>query len=135
RTELARVAIALHDGVAAETAVKAALAAGGNAEVLRPLLARAYAMQGDGRRALQTLDAGPVAPEAIGEAAWVAGDVHLDNGDLGAARDAFDRAVRDLPRESALWVDVARFRDANADTLGARDAVDYAIELDPQNSG
>lgn len=135
RTELARVAIALHDGVAAEAAVKAALAAGGNAEVLRPLLARAYAMQGNGRRALQTLDAGPIAPEAIGEAAWVAGDVHLDNGDLGAARDAFDRAVRELPRESALWVDVARFRDANADTLGARDAVDYAIELDPQNSG
>src|SRR3546814_4966957 len=35
---------------------------------------------------------------------------------------------------SALWVDVARFREANADTLGARDAVDYAIELDKANS-
>src|SRR3546814_19122797 len=32
------------------------------------------------------------------------------------------------------WVDVARFREANADTLGARDAVDYAIELDKTNS-
>jgi len=134
RVELARIAFRLGDGVAAEAAVKTALAAGGRAEVLRPLLARAYALQGDGARALQTLGAGPVAPEMEGEAAWVAGTVHLADGDLGAAREALDRAVRELPRDAALWVDVARFRDANADALGARDAVDYAIELDPANS-
>ncbi|PAL25238.1 tetratricopeptide repeat protein [Sphingopyxis sp. GW247-27LB] len=134
RVELARIAFRLGDGVAAEAAVKAALAAGGRVEVLRPLLARAYALQGDGARALQTLGAGPVAPEMEGEAAWVAGTVHLADGDLGAAREALDRAVRELPRDAALWVDVARFRDANADALGARDAVDYAIELDPANS-
>jgi tetratricopeptide (TPR) repeat protein len=134
RVELTRVAIGLGDGVGAEAAVKGALAAGGNADALRPLLARAYAMQGDGQRALATIDAGPILPEMIGEAAWVAGDVHLAGGDLAAARDAYDRAVRELPRNSALWVDVARFRDANADTAGARDAVDYAIELDGANS-
>lgn len=133
RIELARIALRLRDGVAAEAVVKAALAAGGSADVLRPLLARAYALQGDGGRALQTLGAGPVAPEVAGEAAWVAGEVHLADGDLGAAREAFDRAVRELPRDAALWVDVARFRDANADATGARDAVDYAIELDPAN--
>ncbi|MCA0207974.1 MAG: tetratricopeptide repeat protein [Proteobacteria bacterium] len=134
RVELARVAIALGDGVGAEAAVKAALDAGAKEAALRPLLARAYAMQGDGSRALQTIDSGPVIPEMIGEAAWVAGDVHLGNGDLSAARDAYDRAVHELPRSAALWVDVARFRDANADTRGARDAVDYAIELDKANS-
>lgn len=134
RVELARVAIGLGDGVGAEAAVKGALAAGGKEAALRPLLARAYAMQGDGARALQTLDDGPVIPEMMGEAAWVAGDVHLGDGDLGAAREAYDRAVHELPRSAALWVDVARFRDANADTLGARDAVDYAIELDKANS-
>lgn len=134
RIQLARVAFELGDGVAAEAAVKGAIDAGGKEAALRPLLARAYAMQGDGARALQTLDAGPIIPGMIGEAAWVAGNVHLANGDLGAARDAYDRAVRELPRDAALWVDVARFRDANADTLGARDAVDYAIELDGRNS-
>ena len=134
RVELARVAIALGDGVGAEAAVKAALDAGAKEAALRPLLARAYAMQGDGSRALQTIDSGPIIPEMIGEAAWVAGDVHLGNGDLAAARDAYDRAVHELPRSAALWVDVARFRDANADTRGARDAVDYAIELDKANS-
>lgn len=133
RVELARVAIRLGDGVEAEAAVKGALDAGANDAALRPLLARAYAMQGEGNRALQTLGDGPIIPEMIGEAAWVAGDVHLGNGDLGAAREAYDRAVRELPRSSALWVDVARFRDANADVLGARDAVDYAIELDKAN--
>lgn len=134
RVRLARVVSRLGDGVGAEAAVKGALAAGANPDALRPLLARAYAMQGDGRRALETIDSGPIVPEMIGEAAWTAGNVHLDNGDLGAARDAYDRAVRERPRESALWVDVARFRDANADTLGARDAIDYAIELDQANS-
>ena len=134
RVELARAQLRLGDGVGAEASVKAALAAGANADYLRPLLARAYALQGDGNRALQALDEGPIAPEMIGEAAWVAGDVHLDNGDLDAARDTYDRAVRERPRDSRLWVDVARFRDANADTLSARDAVDYAIELDPANS-
>ena len=134
RVMLARVAIRLGDGVAAEAAVKDALGAGANDEALRPLLARAYAMQGESARALAALDAGPVIPEMMGEAAWVAGDVHLANGDLGAAREAYDRAVHELPRSAALWVDVARFREANADTLGARDAVDYAIELDRSNS-
>jgi tetratricopeptide (TPR) repeat protein len=134
RVELARVAIQLGDGVGAEAAVNGALAAGGNAAALRPLLARAFAMQGEGQRALETIDGGEIIPDMFGEAAWVAGDVHLSNGDLDAARDAYDRAVRELPRSSALWVDVARFRNANADTAGARDAVDYAIELDKANS-
>ena len=134
RVELARVAIRLGDGVGAEAAVKGALGAGANDAALRPLLARAYAMQGEGGRALDTLDGGPIIPEMIGEAAWVAGDVHLGNGDMAAAREAYDRAVHEMPRSSALWVDVARFRDANADVSGARDAVDYAIELDKANS-
>lgn len=134
RVALARVAIELGDGVGAEAAVKGALGAGANDAALRPLLARAYAMQGEGARALEVLEGGPVIPEMMGEAAWVAGDVHLANGDLAAAREAYDRAVHELPRSAALWVDVARFRDAGADTLGARDAVDYAIELDKANS-
>ncbi len=134
QVELARILFELGDGVGAEAAVQAALAAGGDEAALRPLAAKAAAMQGDGERAFRILDAGPIAPEMIGEAAWVAGNVHLDNGDFGAARAAFDRAVRELPRASELWVDVARFRDANADALGARDAIDYAIELDKGSS-
>ena len=134
RVQLARIAIRLGDGVAAEAAVKAAMNAGGKEAALRPLLAQAYAMQGEGARALETLNAGPIIPEMQGEAAWVAANVHLDGGDLVAAREAFDRAVRAMPRSAALWVDVARFRGANADTAGARDAVDYALELDNRNS-
>ena len=112
RIRLIRILFRLGDGVAAEAAVKATIEAGGNRAVLRPLLARAYAMQGDGRRAFDELDSGPIAPEMMGEAAWVAGNVHLANGDLASARDAYDRAVRELPRDSMLWVDVARFRNA-----------------------
>lgn len=134
RVALARVAIRLGDGVAAEAAVEEAIAAGGAGEVLRPLLARAYAMQGEGDRAIATLDAGPVAPEMLGEAAWVEGNVRLDQGDLDGARGAFDLALRERPREAGLWADVARFRAANADARGARQAIDHAIELDAGNA-
>lgn len=131
---LARIAIRLGDATGAEAAVRRALGAGANPDALRPVLARALAMQGESGRALQVLDEGPITAEMAGEAAWVAANIHLDNGDLGAARDGFDRAVRAHPRDAALWVDVARFRDASVDTLGALDAVAYAIELDPDNS-
>jgi len=133
RVALARVAIRLGDGVTAEAAVEEAIAAGGAGDVLRPLLARAYAMQGEGDRALAMLDAGPIAPEMLGEAAWVEGNVRLDRGDLDGARRAFDLALREQPREAALWADVARFRAANADARGARQAVDHAIELDAES--
>ncbi len=52
RIRLIRILFRLGDGVAAEAAGKATIDGGGNRAVLRPLLARAYAMQGDGRRAL-----------------------------------------------------------------------------------
>src|SRR3546814_21017918 len=91
-------------------------------------------MQGEGARALETLESGPVIPEMMGEAAGVAGDVHLANGDLAAAREAYDRAVHELPRSSALWDDVARFREATAATIGARDPFDYATETDTANN-
>ncbi|WP_245836474.1 tetratricopeptide repeat protein [Sphingopyxis indica] len=133
RAALARVAMRLGDSVTAEAAVEEAIAAGGAGEVLRPLLARAYAMQGEGDRAIATLDAGPIAPEMLGEAAWVEANVRLDRGDLEGARKAFDLALRERPREAGLWADVARFRAANADARGARQAVDHAIELDAGN--
>jgi len=133
RVELARVATKLGDGVAAEAAIRGAIDAGGNPAALRPILARALAMQGKGDAALAILSEGPVIAAMEGEAAWVAGDIHRDRGELGDARDAYDHAVRALPRNAMLWVDIARFRAANADLLGARDAVDYAIELDETN--
>ena len=133
RVELARVATKLGDGVAAEAAIKGAIDAGGNPDALRPILARALAMQGEADEALAVLSEGPIIAEMEGEAAWVAGDIHRDRGELGAAREAYDRAVRALPRSAMLWVDIARFRAASADRVGARDAVDYAIELDEDN--
>src|SRR3546814_19364712 len=98
--------------------LKGALDAGANDAALRPLLARAYAMPGEGARALETLKSGPVIPELLGEAAWVAGDGPLANGDLAAAREAYDRAGHDMPLSSALRVAGPRFRDAHANSPG-----------------
>lgn len=134
QVELARVLFALGDGLGAETALDAARAAGGLEEELRPLFAKAVAMQGDSDRALAIMDGGPIASDMNGEAAWIEGSIYLDRGDLNSARNALDIAVKAMPRKSGLWVDVARFRNANAEALGARDAIDFAIELDKGNS-
>ncbi len=134
QVKLARVLFDIGDGLGAEAALDAARAAGGSEEELRPLFAKAAAMQGDADRALAIMANGPIASEMNGEAAWIAGSIYLDRGDLDSARNALDIAVRSLPRKSGLWVDVARFRSANAEALGARDAIDFAIELDKGNS-
>lgn len=132
--DLGQVLIDLADGTGAEAAIRKAEQLGGDARMLRPQLARAVALQGEPKRALDVLGGGAIADKAIGDAAWVEGVIQLDQGDLIASRRAFDIAVRRMPRNAALWVDVARYREANADIMGARDAVDYAIELDAGES-
>lgn len=131
---LGEVQLRLGNGVGAEAAFRRALDLGGAADRLRPKAARAVMLQGENARALALLEGGPVHPDVAGEAGHVAGVLNLALGNIDAARAGFDVAIRSAPRDSALWVDVARFRDANADAAGARDAADFAIELDAKNA-
>lgn len=134
QVQLGEIQIRLGNGVGAEAALRRAVDLGGEADRLRPLAARSVMLQGENARALALLDSGPIDPEIAGEAGHVAGVLNLNLGNIAAARGGFDVAIRERPRDSALWVDVARFRDANADAAGARDAADFAIELDGQNA-
>ncbi|MEY4269472.1 MAG: hypothetical protein RLZZ58_688 [Pseudomonadota bacterium] len=130
RIVLAETLIALGDGVGAEAELRRGVQGGFPAQQARHLLGSAVLLQGEPRRALDMLDAGPVAPDKMAYAGRVAGNAHLALGNIDRARWAFDIAIKGDGKNPALWVDVARFRGANADTAGARDAVDYAIELD-----
>lgn len=132
--QLAEVQIKLGNGLGAEAGLRRALELGADASRLRPLAARAVMVQGENGRALALLEGGEVHPDAAGEAGHVAGQLYLAMGNIDAARAGFDVAIRARPRDSMLWVNVAHFRDANADAAGARDAADYAIELDPANA-
>jgi cellulose synthase operon protein C len=131
---IAEVRLKLGNGLGAETALRRAVELGADAARLRPLAARAVMLQGEYGRALALLEGGAVHPDAAGEAGHVAGLLQLQLGRLDAAREGFDQAIRAKPRDSALWVDVAQFRKANADMAGASDAADFAIELDDQNA-
>jgi Tfp pilus assembly protein PilF len=132
--QLAEVQIKLGNGLGAEAALRRAVELGGDAARLRPLAARAVMLQGENGRALALLEGGEVHPDVRGEAGHLAGVLYLAMGDINAARAGFDVAIGERPKDSALWVDVARFRDANADAAGARDAADFAIELDAGNA-
>ncbi|WP_235302740.1 tetratricopeptide repeat protein [Sphingopyxis sp. MWB1] len=130
----ARAALRLGDGIAAEAAIRRALSAGGDAAALSAPLARAYALQGEGGRALRALEEHPPVAAMVGEAAWVAGDVYLRNGNLRAAGAAYDRALQAMPQNSALWLSVARYRAANADISGADEAASNAVDFDRRNA-
>lgn len=132
--QLGELQLELGNAVGAEASFRRAVELGEPADRLRPLAARAVMLQGENGRALALLEGGSVHPDVAGEAGHVAGLLYLANGNIDAARNGFDQAIRSRPRDSSLWVDVARFRDANADAAGARDAVDFAIELDPENA-
>lgn len=134
QVQLAEVQISLGNGLAAEAALRRAVELGADDSRLRPAAARAVMMQGENARALALLEGGDVHPDAQGEGGHVSGLLHLAMGNIDAARNGFDAAIRAKPRDSMLWVDVARFRLANADAAGARDAADFAIELDGQNA-
>ena len=55
-------------------------------------------------------------------------------GDGANALAQFNRALALAPNDSAVWVDLARFRRANGDLGGALQAADRAVALRPGNT-
>lgn len=134
RVRLAEILILIGDPLGAETELRKSLGQGVKVDTIRHLLAAAALQQSDANRALEILSEGPVAPRFTGLAAQVEANAWLARGAMDKSRAAFDIAIRQMPRSSGLWVDVARFRNANFDIGGARDAIDYAIQIDGRNA-
>ena len=128
----ARVTLALGDGVAAESEIARARAAGVPIEQSAHLLAHARLLQGDPEGALR--EAAFAAPEHEAYAARIAGRAHMDLGDPDNARARFDRALQVSPNDSDLWTDIARFRRSNGDVAGAIQAADRAVAARPRNA-
>lgn len=133
RAAHARILVGLGDGVDAEAEARRALSLGYPADQLRHVLGHAILLQNEPERALQVLEAGPVATIYAGEAHRIAGNAHLDLGDFDGARASFDLSIKNNPRSSMLWMDIARFRNSNADLGGAIQAIDQALTINRNN--
>lgn len=129
----ARVALALGDAIAASEAIAAARDAGADADSLRALSAHAAILRGEPQEAIDILADGAVAAGREAYAARLRGIAYMALDDVDAARGALDDAVAIDPRDAATWTEISRFRLVNADPLGAGDAIDRALALDPRS--
>lgn len=133
RVAHARMLVALGNGLGAEAEVRRAQSLGYPMTKARHLLGHAILLQNEPERALKELDAGPVANEFAAEAYRIAGNAHLELGNFNGARNSFDQSIKKEPRNSMLWVDIARFRNMNADLGGAVQAIDNALIINRDN--
>lgn len=126
-----RAFLALGDGIAAEAAVRRAVALGWPAAESRHLLARAFLLQSRLDRAID--EAAAAAPAHAGEAAGIEGEARARLGDIEGATAAFRRALALRPQDADLLVAAGRFRRSVGDGAGALDAADRAVMLAPKS--
>ena len=134
----ARAALARGDGIAAEAALRKALALGSAAPTVAPLMGEALLDQGDLDHAREWLAparfAGPGANRAGAAHGWrMLGRLELAQHNLPASAAAFASAQALTPDDSRLWVDIARLRYVSGQELAAIDAAGEALRLDPGN--
>jgi len=127
----ARVALARGDGIAAEMALREAMAAGLPQQAVAAEMGEAFLDQSDLGKAREWLGAGTFTSAQAPRGYRVLGQLELLEGNLAAAGRAFDAALRLTPRDSALWLDIARLRYAGGQHLQAIAAADDAVRLDP----
>jgi tetratricopeptide (TPR) repeat protein len=132
RVMQARVALALGDGVAAESEIARARRAGVPADQTAHLLGHARLLQDDAQGALR--EAAQAGRDHFAYAHRIAGRAHMALGDTGNAEAAFRRALAAAPRDSRVWTDIGRFRRATGDLAGAIEAADRAAAAGPRNA-
>ncbi|WP_260923615.1 tetratricopeptide repeat protein [Novosphingobium sp. 9] len=129
----ARDALRSGDGIAAEMKLRAALAGGASRAAVAAYMGEAYIVQSDpdnARKWLETRDFdSPSAPEGWRNLALV----ELQIGNIGAAGEAYRKALTLAPNDAGLWVEVGRWNYAAGRHLDAIAAARRAIELAPNN--
>lgn len=131
--DMAERAISSGDGIAAEAELRRALAAGLPRRMVAARMGEAEMLQGDLVAARRWLEAGDFAPGEHAYGYRLLGRLEIAEGDLPAAGDAFDQALRTAPDDGDLWVDIGRLRYRGGEQRQAIDAVLHALDLEPNN--
>lgn len=129
----ALVALSRGDGIAAEVALRKAEAAGMDRSALAARMGEALIDQGDLRKAREWLGPARFAPADAAHGWRMLGRLEMAEGHLPAAGRAFDQALTITPRDSRLWVDIARLRYQGGEHTGAIAAAEQAVNFDPEN--
>lgn len=129
----ARTALDRGDGIAAEVPLREAVRNGVPADAVRDLVGEALLLEGDRAEARRWLTEGAFVPAAAGNGWHVRGRLELAEGNLQRAAQAFDQALRSMPDDAGLWVDIARLRFSGGEQAQAIAAADHAVRLAPDN--
>lgn len=131
--EVAEAALARGDGIAAEQALRAAVKAGAAEDAVRAAMGDALLLEGQLGEARKWLGGGKFAPGSEGRGFRARGRLELAQGNLPAAAQAFDTALRFIPQDPLLWVEIARLRYAGGEQAQAAEAAERAVGFGPKN--
>jgi cellulose synthase operon protein C len=130
----ARILLDLGNGEFAAKALDRARTLGMAPTRISHLQGHAALLQGDIKAAMALVQPDKVAPKFHGYAARILAKAQFAGGNTVAAGKAFDDAARLSPNSAPLWVDVARYRFAVGNIVGAFDAGQRAVSLDGRSS-
>ncbi len=128
---LARAQLQLGDGIAAEAEIKRANDAGIDPKLTHHLRAHALLLQGENEKAIA--EAEKTDPKFRNYGLRIRARAMTQLGNLAAAKESLEEAVRIAPRDVDVWTDVGRFRFTAGDLSGAIAASQRAVELDGGN--
>ena len=129
----ARVMLELGNGVAAQTEVEKAIAAGVPRDKTRHLMAAALVLQRQFDRALTEADPKLVPPQFASYAARIRGRAQLGLDDADRARAEFELAQKLAPNDVEALVELARFEVMQRQPAAGEKLVDRALALKPTN--
>lgn len=129
----ARVALALDRPQEAEDALNRAIKAGFPENRTLHFRAQALLLQHNPEEALRIAAADRVSPLHRAYATRMRGRARAAMGDYPGAAREFGAAMNMVPRDPALWIDLANFRLLTGERRGAIEASDRAVALDRSN--
>ncbi len=125
--------LAAHDGVGAKAALRRELDRGTPPAVLAPYLAEAELQQGNLSEAERWLTGGSFAPGVAAHGFQMLGRLRMQQGDLPAAGQAFDKALATNADNPGLWADIGQLRWRGGEQAQAIDAGERALLDGPEN--
>lgn len=121
------------DGIAAEADLRRALDVGAERTEVAAAMGDAFMKQGAPDKAREWLAPGQFAAGQESYGLRMLGRLERAAGNLPAAGQAYDRALKVTPNDGQLWVDIGRLRYAGGEQVQAVEAADHALQLDPAN--
>jgi tetratricopeptide (TPR) repeat protein len=122
------------DGIGAEKAFQQALKDGMPREEIAAFMGEAELLQGQLAEAREWLAKGEFADEHRSRGYHMLAKLEMREGNLPAAGQAFDQALKTNLDDPELWVDIGRLRYIGGEQVQAIDAAVRAVELGPQNA-